>query len=301
MATGAIDRGLATAGERTPALGWVLNRWRVSAAGIVRATIDRTYRFGTGAQHDAAQAAFVRRRAFAHYRRIPLGPGDAAVAEGGLIDIPPLGPTKRSEGIFEGAAHLCEGRFAPLHVPVRYAFDLRLLPISGELGCWESLMQWHGVPNHWLGDRNCHPPAMLMIRDDRLRFAIRASARLVRNGWKRAGPRGVPYDRRRGIDLGPAAEIVGRWTHWEIDFVLSYDGAEGRISIRRDGALLAEDAGPNCFNDLRGGPYWKVGAYVGKTREDGRGGYAFWPRQYRDLACRVVPPPTLAPPQAVSL
>jgi hypothetical protein len=128
---------------------------------------------------------------------------------------------------------------------------------------------------------------MLLLRDGRLRLTIHASGRLVK---RRLGGRSPHYDRIARYDLGPLEDHAGRWRRWRADVVWSHSGAGGSFVLSCDGRTLVDDRGPNCLNDLRGGPYWKLGGYVCARGADADGRFAFHPRLYANLACRAGAP-----------
>ncbi|MGQ9370022.1 polysaccharide lyase [Azospirillum sp. ST 5-10] len=118
------------------------------------------------------------------------------------------------------------------------------------------LMQFHSVPDPGEPWRN--PPVALQVvpRDGRAHFnlIVRADASryTIGNGEKR-------YDRSEQIDLGPIDGAIGAWTDWVWNVRWNHDGA-GFLRLYRDGKLVADVKGANCFNDPAG-PYLKFGLY----------------------------------------
>ena len=167
----------------------------------------------------------------------------------------------RAEVIPEPVFGHSEGLFARFHVTYRYRFKA-FLPgdYAGDADSGDCVAQWHGIPDRLLGERYRHAPVLLGIEQGRYFLVIAASARLVVPPELADDP--ARYDRFVRVDLGPVAPDLGRWVSWEAEIRWSYaDDGMGSFALRRDGELLHRACGPNCFNDLRGGPYLKLGVY----------------------------------------
>lgn len=119
----------------------------------------------------------------------------------------------------------------------------------------ESVVQWHGAPDRLLFEGDANPPMALNLVGARYELDIRSDSHLVTR--KEAG-----YETSRTIAVGDLRQDIGRWVEWRFRVRWSYRAEEpGRVQVFRDGVCLVDDVGPNCFRDLRGGPYWKVGLY----------------------------------------
>ena len=167
----------------------------------------------------------------------------------------------RAEVIPEPVLDHNESLFARFHVTYRYTFRA-FLPhdYAGDADSGDCLAQWHGIPDRLLGERYRHAPVLLGIERGRYFLVIVASARLVVPPGRADDP--ARYDRFVRVDLGPVAPDLGRWVSWEAEICWSYaDDGMGSFALRRDGELLHRAEGPNCYNDLRGGPYLKLGVY----------------------------------------
>jgi hypothetical protein len=56
-----------------------------------------------------------------------------------------------------------------------------------------------------------------------------------------------------------SAVLTGQWLDFVINIKFSY-GANGFLKVWKDGVLVTDDAGGNCFNDDKG-PYLNMGIY----------------------------------------
>jgi hypothetical protein len=124
----------------------------------------------------------------------------------------------------------------------------------------ESIAQWHDVPDLLLGEGYRNPPLAIVLRGARVLIESRWDASLVTAS--EAPGRPLRYDGDWAIDIGDVHDLVGRWCDWTfcVRWEWASDGG-GYVRVWRDGALVVDRAGPNCFHDLRGGPYLKLGPY----------------------------------------
>lgn len=169
-------------------------------------------------------------------------------------------PSARAEIVPVAVRGHYRGSYARFHEEYWYGFSLRLPADWVGDGAPESLAQWHDVPDRLLleGDRN--PPLALVLRGERVWIEARWDASLVTPAdacWRPGG-----YDGEWVVDAGGAADLAGRWCDWVLCVRWAWCGeGAGRVRAWRDGALLVDRTGPNCFRDLRGGPYLKLGLY----------------------------------------
>jgi hypothetical protein len=120
-----------------------------------------------------------------------------------------------------------------------------------------TLLQFKGRPDKngvdpYEGARN--PYLALRHRMDQMQLDIKYDWK--HNTWE-SGER--EYSGSRSWNVGPLA--YGQWIDWVLHVRLDYrrDG-QGLIELWRDGTQIVDYAGPNCYNDARGG-YIKLGAY----------------------------------------
>ena len=124
----------------------------------------------------------------------------------------------------------------------------------------ESIMQWHGAPDRILIEFDRNPPLAINVEGDRYTLDKRHDDQL-RSSKNAAGVGSYNVDLQR-IDIGSASEDRGRWVDWLIHVRWAAgESDQGFVEVYRDGVLAARLDGPNCYNDLRGGPYWKLGLY----------------------------------------
>lgn len=126
-------------------------------------------------------------------------------------------------------------------------------------GTWEIVAQWHGVPDgyptfdpgeeYW---RN--PLGFLETTDSIWTYGHKYSAQANQ------GPLGsVTYDGSNKWNFGYVE--TGVWVDWVIHYKYSYL-SDGITQIWKDGKLVLDYRGPNCYND-EVGPYFKMGLYKG--------------------------------------
>jgi hypothetical protein len=114
--------------------------------------------------------------------------------------------------------------------------------------------QYHGVPD---SPPTCdpkedyrNPVVTIQTSYDELRNAIRADSR-------QRTPRG-DYQKCASYNYGPP--LIGQWIDFVINIKWSY-GADGFLKTWKNGELVTNDTGGNCFNDVKG-PYMKIGIYA---------------------------------------
>jgi hypothetical protein len=150
--------------------------------------------------------------------------------------------------------------YARFDVEYWYGFSM-LLPADWEVDVLpESIAQWHDVPDRMLFERDRNPPLAIVLRGERVFVEARWDASLV------SAPDACwcpgRYDGEWTVDVGGVHDLVGRWCEWVFCVNWSWaGGGRGCVRAWRDGALLVDRQGPNCFRDLRGGPYLKLGPY----------------------------------------
>jgi len=113
---------------------------------------------------------------------------------------------------------------------------------------WEILTQFHMRPDK--GDTTKHPP---------LAFSVSPAGWKLTNRWE---PNRVSKAERVGsqeFNLGSLR--TGVWTDWVVHVRWSYSSG-GLLEVWKDGKLVAERSGPNCYNDALM-PYFKMGIYNG--------------------------------------
>lgn len=79
---------------------------------------------------------------------------------------------------------------------------------------------------------------------------------VIRSDPRQCTPKG-DYAKTSVVEYGHIQ--TGRWVDYVINMKWSY-GDDGFTKIWRDGVLMTDDVGGNCFNDVRG-PYMKIGIY----------------------------------------
>lgn len=119
---------------------------------------------------------------------------------------------------------------------------------------WEIVAQWHGVPDFNIGETWRNPVMALMTTGgvwslsniwDAKRNTFASGKKVYGGGHK--------------YDLGPYQ--TGVWTDWVFHVKWSYR-KDGLLEVWKNGKLVVQQHGPNCFNDAKG-PYFKMGIYKG--------------------------------------
>ncbi|MCA8972853.1 MAG: heparin lyase I family protein, partial [Planctomycetes bacterium] len=95
-----------------------------------------------------------------------------------------------------------------------------------------SFVQWHGVPDRLLFERDRNPCVILLVRDGRLVLERRHDHRLRTDV---VSPYEIHYDGVSTHDLGPIEDHVGRIVDWSFEFEWSYDERAGWLRVVRDG------------------------------------------------------------------
>lgn len=179
---------------------------------------------------------------------------------------------------------LRESKFPPYGQDISYSFSFKFSKDTIKTGNY-SFSQWHGVPNKFLGERDGRPPMLIGISKGNYFLATRASRKLVMQSPK-TGQLLKRFDMEMFIDLGRAECDAEKWVEWCLQARWSYKD-DGHFRLLKDGVMLVERSGQNCFNDLRGAPYMQFGVY--KLRSDDV--CESWPEvafSYRDLKIRTL-------------
>lgn len=140
-----------------------------------------------------------------------------------------------------------------------YEYSFRLyLPADWQADSTaESVAQWHGARDTLLFEGDLNPPLALNIVGDHYRLDQRHDARLVVPSATHSR-----YQGENQRDLGAITADLGKWTSWVFCIRWAHDASgQGFVRVWKNGDLVSDHAGPNCFRDLRGGPYWKIGPY----------------------------------------
>lgn len=145
-----------------------------------------------------------------------------------------------------------------------YGFSIYLPPDFVPDPVWEILAQWHDNPdNEQEHGRN----PILSIHSGNGHW-------MVSNLWDqrptttRNGKGKWTYGGKREFDLGPYQ--TGTWTDWVVHVRWSHMD-DGVLQIWKNGELVVDVTGPNCFND-RIAPYFKMGIYKGWMTEANQNG-----------------------------
>ena len=127
---------------------------------------------------------------------------------------------------------------------------------------WQIHGQIHGMPDRGKNKRPGkpneelrNPHLFLEIRESNWYFHIVSDADPVTIKKN--------YDRNVKYDMGSWSDDAGKWTDWVLNFKLDYTkkGENGGfVKLYKNGSLVVNDTGGNCFNDLRG-PYFTFGTY----------------------------------------
>lgn len=153
-------------------------------------------------------------------------------------------------------AHRTEvaGPEAELHHEYWYGFSIFLPETYLQDKIWEVVAQWHGQPDFDIGEDWRLP--VLSLRTERGIWRLFNTWDKKRNTFVD----GIPvYGETEIIELG--AYETGVWTDWVIHVRWSYSPF-GFLRVWKNGELVVEKIGPNCYNDEKG-PYFKMGLYKG--------------------------------------
>lgn len=156
--------------------------------------------------------------------------------------------------------YLLEEKFSIFHVPLVYEFEVKLDGRSLRDPADQSIAQWHGIPNRLLGAPDRHAPFLLAIVKGRYTCISAASSRLAPK-LDKTGDALSGLQRVRRIDLSDPACDTDRWVNWRFEVRWSFAGDCGWWRLYKNYNLIAEDFGPNCYNELRGAPYFQFGIY----------------------------------------
>lgn len=117
-----------------------------------------------------------------------------------------------------------------------------------------TLLQWHGVPDKALLEGNRAPPLRLLNWKDQNYVVL---------NWD-TSPRTFKaftlFGVQQGTMLWIGPDAPGEWEDW-VFRVEWHRRVEGRVSVWRNGTLLADHKGYSAYNDLEA-PYLKLGIYV---------------------------------------
>jgi hypothetical protein len=126
---------------------------------------------------------------------------------------------------------------------------------------WEIVAQWHDIPD--VGEDTRNPMLSLTTTNGRWGVSSRWDDKPITQLKPGVAGTQWQYAGSHSYDLG--AYETGRWTDWVFHLKWSYiDDKTGVLQIWKDGVLVADQVGPNCYNDARG-PYFKMGLYKGWT------------------------------------
>ena len=197
-------------------------------------------------------------------------------------------PAYRAE-LIPLSQHLLEEKYSFFHVPLSYEFDVRL--DSGSMGdpANQCIAQWHGIPNRVLGaPQNRHAPFLLGIVEGRY-TCVSAATRKLAPKVDASGDTLTGLDRVQHFDLHDPAEDLDVWVRWRLDVCWSYQGNTGWWNLYRNDILMAEDKGPNCYNELRGAPYFQFGIYrLGRHLVRPENPLPINKRSYRNVRIRLL-------------
>jgi hypothetical protein len=158
-------------------------------------------------------------------------------------------------------AHRTElaGPEATMHYEYWYGFSIYLPESYLKDKIWEVVAQWHGQPDFDIGEDWRLP--VLSLRTERGLWRMFNTWDKKRNTFVD----GVPvYGKTEIIELGDYE--TGTWTDWVIHVRWSYTPF-GFLRVWKNGELIIDKTGPNCYNDEKG-PYFKMGLYKGWADPD---------------------------------
>lgn len=123
----------------------------------------------------------------------------------------------------------------------------------------ELIAQWHGRPDRDLGEHWRNPALALYIHEAHYEFTRKWDSKLIGNR---------NYDGQDRTNLGSIRSDIGKWTDWGFQVRWAYRSGSGFTKIWKNGVLVYDARGPNCFNDRAGGPYFKFGIYKWVWKKD---------------------------------
>ncbi len=169
----------------------------------------------------------------------------------------PVNP-RRAEIVPEHIPEFREGYFAPFATDVWYAFEM-FLPASFVPDAErETLFQFHDAPELPNIFGHQMPPLQVVIEQEEWKLFAFWDSRLVPHADFGDAHSHGGHERA----LGSVTPDVGKWTSWVIHARWAHrDNQSGHTEIWKDGISLYAADGPNAYNDLRGGPYLKMGVY----------------------------------------
>jgi len=129
---------------------------------------------------------------------------------------------------------------------------------------WEIVAQWHGRPDKDLGEDWRNPVMALSTTHGEWTVGNRWDSKpnTFESGQK-------VYEGHVSWNLGRYQK--GKWTDWVFHVKWSYE-KDGLLEVWQDGLKRVVRNGPNCFNDKKDGPYFKMGLYKGwRNREKPEG------------------------------
>ena len=122
---------------------------------------------------------------------------------------------------------------------------------------WEIVAQWHGWPDGYTdGDKVIQPgeeswrSPILSIKTTGGKWSIRNRSTSIAN---------TQSSKMDVFELG--IYETGKWVDWVFHMKWSYE-SDGVLEVWKDGELVVNKQGANCYND-RVGPYFKMGMYKG--------------------------------------
>lgn len=118
-----------------------------------------------------------------------------------------------------------------------------------------TVLQWHGVPDIWFGEHGRPPPLRVLLLEDEWWIPVQWDGNRVSDLPL------VSDAALRGSELlwrGPLAK--GERVRWRFEVKWSPD-ADGMVRVWKDGELIIERDGANCYRDVLA-PYFKYGLYA---------------------------------------
>ncbi len=117
---------------------------------------------------------------------------------------------------------------------------------------WELVAQWHVDPDDAVEQAALRNPALALE-------SANGVWRISNASDPRAQTPGRDGVTNRSFQLG--AYETNKWTDWVFHIKWSYL-SDGVLQVWKDGKLVVNATGPNCYNDNKG-PYFKMGIYKG--------------------------------------